>query len=188
MSLQFDAASHEYRFDGRVLPSVTTIINAVLRPDYSYADPWHMERGTAVHKAAEIIGQGKRLGPICDAIAGQVEAVKRWYADHSGFAVTAVERRVHTQSYAGTLDLWGEMDDRHLLLDWKCGPHLTTCWQLGAYAHALKVTDRIEVKRGRGVTLNGDGTYNETEDYDLKRYATEFQWIFGVWKIKKGMK
>jgi hypothetical protein len=186
--LQFDSATHTYTLDGIRLPSVTGIINAVLQPDYSYADEWHMERGQAVHKAAELIGLGKHLAPVCDAIAGRVEAVRKWYADHPAVTVLAVEERVHTQSYAGTLD--ARMQDRKgpFLLDWKCGPHVTTCWQLGGYAHALKSETGIEVRRGRGVTLNDDGTYNETEDYDLRRYATEFQWIFGVYGIKKGMK
>jgi hypothetical protein len=186
--LQFDAATHTYALNGIRLPSVTGIVNAVLQPDYSYADEWHMERGQAVHKAAELIGLGKHLAPVCDAIAGRVEAVRKWYADHPGFAVTAVERRVHTQSYAGTLDLWGEESGKHILLDWKCGPHVTTCWQLGGYAHALKSETGIEVRRGRGVTLNDDGTYTETEDYDLRRYATEFQWVLGVYRIKQEMK
>jgi len=44
-----------------------------------------------------------------------------------------------------------------------------------------------QIKRGRGVTLNDDGTYKETEDYDMRRYATEWQWIKGVYDIKKGM-
>ena len=186
--LTFDEVAHEYRVAGRVVPSVTQIVNAVLAPDYSRCEPWHMERGRAVHRAAELIGLGKHLAPVCDAIAGRVEAVRRWYAEHPGFAVTAVERRVHTKSYAGTLDLWGEESGKHLLLDWKCGPHITTCWQLGGYAHALKSETGIEVRKGRGVTLNDDGTYNETEDYDLRRYATEWQWIMGVYRIKKGMK
>jgi hypothetical protein len=180
---------HVYTLNGRVIPGVTSVINAVLQPDYSYATEWHMQRGTAVHKAAELIMTGKRIGPVCDAIQGQVEALKRWRADHAGIEVISVERRVHTASYGGTLDLLFTDSKRGaVLLDWKCGPHITTCWQLGGYAHALKTTDKIEARWGRGVTLNGDGTYNETEDYDLRRYVTEWQWIFGVWKIKQGVK
>ena len=186
--LTFDEALHEYHINGRVVPSVTQIVNAVLAPDYSFATEWHMERGKAVHRAAELIGLGKHLAPVCDAIAGRVEAVRRWYADHPAVKVLEVEMRVNTRSYAGTLDLLCEDRKGMLLVDWKCGQHLTTCWQLGGYANALKHSHEITVRRGRGVTLNDDGTYTETEDYDLRRYATEFQWVLGVYKIKKGMK
>jgi hypothetical protein len=184
----FDEAAHEYRVAGRAVPSVTQIVNAVLAPDYSRCEPWHMERGRAVHRAAELIGLGKHLAPVCDAIAGRVEAVRRWYAEHPAAKVLEVEMRVHTRSYAGTLDLLCEDKKGLLLVDWKCGPHLTTCWQLGGYANAIKAMNRTPIKRGRGVTVNGDGTYEETEDYDLRRYENEFQWIMGVYGIKKGIK
>jgi hypothetical protein len=187
-TLTFYDALHEYRIDGRIVPSVTEIIEAVLQPDYSYADEWHKERGGAVHKAAELIGLGKHLAPVCDAIAGYVEAVRKWYAEHPEVVVLGVEMRVHTRSYAGTLDLLASDAKGPFVLDWKCGPHITTCWQLGGYANAIKAMNGTQIKRGRGVTLNDDGTYKETEDYDMRRYATEFQWIMGVHGIKKGMK
>ena len=186
--LTFDEALHEYRINGRVVPSVTQIVNAVLAPDYSFATEWHMARGRAVHRAAELIGLGKHLAPVCDAIAGHVEALRRWCAEHPEIKVLDVETRVYTRSYAGTLDLLCADRKGLLLVDWKCGQHLTTCWQLGGYANAIKAMNGTQIKRGRGVTLNEDGTYQETEDYDLRRYATEFQWVLGVYKIKKGMK
>ena len=186
-TLTFNETSHEYRIDGRIVPSVTQIVNAVLQPDYSHCGPWHMERGTAVHRAAELIGLGKHLAPVCNAIAGYVDAVRRWYAEHPEVVVLGVEMRVHARSYAGTLDLLASDSKGPFLLDWKCGPHITTCWQLGGYANAIKAMNGTQIKRGRGVTLNDDGTYKETEDYDMRRYATEFQWIMGVHGIKKGM-
>jgi len=187
-TLTFNETRHEYRVSGVVVPSVTQIVNAVLQPDYSHCGPWHMERGAAVHRAAELIGLGKHLASVCDAIAGHVAAVRRWYAEHPEVVVLGVETRVHTRSYAGTLDLLASDAKGPFLLDWKCGPHITTCWQLGGYANAIKAMNGTQIKRGRGVTLNDDGTYKETEDYDMRRYATEFQWVLGVYKIKKGMK
>jgi hypothetical protein len=187
-SIQFDPATHRYTINGRELPHVTGILEDVLAPDYSYANEWHMERGQAVHRAAELIGQGKTLAPVCEAIAGRVEAVKRWHGDHAGVEVLAVERRVWTPHYAGTLDLLARDRKGLFLLDWKCGGHMTTCWQLGAYAYAHESMTGETVKRGRGVTLNDDGTYKETEEYDLRRYATEWRWILAVWQIKQKVK
>ena len=187
-TLTLDPDLHEYRINGRVVPSVTQIVTDVLDPDYSHCEPWHLERGRAVHKAAELIGRGKTLGTVCEAIAGQVEAVRRWYYEHPAVKVVDVEMQVCTRAYAGTLDLLCEDRKGLLLVDWKCGQHLTTCWQLGGYANALKHSHGVAVKRGRGVTLNDDGTYKETEDYELRRYGNEFLWIHGVWSIKRGMK
>ena len=187
-SIKFDPATHTYRPNGRELPHVTGILEDMLAPDYSYADELDLKRGQAVHKAAELIGRGKTLAPVCEAIAGRVEAVRRWYADHSGVEVLAVEYRAWTPHYAGTLDLLARDDKGQFILDWKCGPHVTTCWQLGAYAYACASMGGKMITRGRGVTLNDDGTYRETEDYDLRRYATEWRWILAVWQIKQKVK
>jgi hypothetical protein len=193
--LTFAPGPHKYRLDGEPVPSVTQVLNSEM-PGWQ-AGEWYLQRGIVVHACAAHIARDQEFAlDLSDQtpedradIEGRIEACRRFFREMEPH-VLAVEYRVFSarHRYAGTLDLFGRDGKGYLLLDWKCGPHITTCWQLGGYAHALKSETGVEVRRGRGVTLNDDGTYNETEDYDLRRYATEWQWILGVYRIKKGMK
>lgn len=60
--LTFNPENHEYRFNGTVVPSVTTVLKSVGIPDLSFVDRNVLEKacafGTSVHLACELWDKG----------------------------------------------------------------------------------------------------------------------------------
>ncbi|MDP2322527.1 MAG: hypothetical protein Q8N51_00665 [Gammaproteobacteria bacterium] len=123
MTLEFHAATHTYRLDGRSVPSVTE----VLKPLYSFdgipADVMETARvrGSWIHAAVDLYNRG-----VLD-VATVSEDVKPYLAnwlrflDESRAIVTAGEMRVASRKYgyAGTLDTLCEMPLGETLVDVK---------------------------------------------------------------------
>jgi hypothetical protein len=120
--LQFDEATHTYTLGGVVLPSVTQVLQ-VLPNGYHMVDPDVLERaaklGTAVHDiiARDIAGD-------LDEEAVEFELLPyldmwRHFRGTSGFEPILSEERVYSEQYgyAGTLDLFGRLKGRHVLID-----------------------------------------------------------------------
>lgn len=122
--VQFSAADHTYTLDGVRVPSVTQILQS-LPNEYAMVDPDVLER------AAEI---GRKVhGMIEDDVHGRVEIESydagllpyldmwREFLCASGFRVIASEQIVYSlrYRYAGTLDLFGRLNDRYALIDTK---------------------------------------------------------------------
>jgi hypothetical protein len=61
--LEFDAATHTYRLDGELVPSVTTVLKSVGLVEYSHIPQDVLQaaahRGTAVHYALELLDRGE---------------------------------------------------------------------------------------------------------------------------------
>ena len=181
--LQFDEATHTYRYAGAILPSVTQILKAVLPVSYFGATDWHMERGHAVHACAALECQGIQYehDPQID---GQVQAIRSWLAARKP-RIIAVERRVmHTGAfpYAGTLDLLCGLTKGVALIDWKGSASPWDQWQLGGYADAL-ACEGIEVKHGLVIQLNENGTYKEGGWINLRRARNEWRSILNVYAM-----
>jgi hypothetical protein len=71
-------------------------------------------------------------------------------------SVIDVEVRVHDEElgYAGTLDVYGMLRERPIVLDWKTGiMPISVGPQTAAYAHALLGTDEWKDARRWGVAL-----------------------------------
>lgn len=142
--LTFDPAEHRYTLDGRVLPSVTQILEPY--EDWSGINPEvlaaAMERGTRVHAAAALMLDGF-IGPhdSGDDIAPYLVQFDRFLSE-SGFVSALSEARVYSTKlgYAGTLDLYGGLPNRKsVLIDIKTGSVPRTAGpQTAAYARALK--------------------------------------------------
>lgn len=108
--LSFDEPSHTYRWNERVVPSVTQ----ALAPwcDFSHIPPAVLERarqqGVAIHKMVELLCNGLPFA-MPDWMHGHREAFNR-FLDDTGFECWAAERRLyHPIGYAGTADLFGLM-------------------------------------------------------------------------------
>jgi hypothetical protein len=106
--LTFDEEHHIFTVNGKVIPSVTTILKkAGMTPDYSFVDPWYAQRGTYVHKATELWEKGTLDEDTIDPlISGYVDAYKACRRDFP-VTVTGQEIRLwHPQlKYAGIIDM-----------------------------------------------------------------------------------
>jgi hypothetical protein len=108
--LSFDEAHHIFTADGKVIPSVTTVLKrAGMTPDWSkIADiEWYADRGTAIHKATELWEKGTLDEDSVDPlIQPYVDAYKACRRDFP-VKVTGQEVRLwHPQlRYAGIVDM-----------------------------------------------------------------------------------
>jgi len=155
--LVFSAARHEYRLDGRVLPSVTQILAPL--EDFGSVPAEVLARaaefGTHVHQAINLM-----LRCVLDwnsldlALVPYVAGAQR-FVEESGLHVIASEMRVYHKGlhFAGTLDLLADWKGSRCLFDWKTGAiPRSTGPQLAGYALAL-ATAAPPVKRRYCVQL-----------------------------------
>jgi len=177
--LTFDAASHTYRLDGEVVPSVTQVLDA--HQDFSMIPPDVLERkrqlGEALHIAAAIEAQGGEIDE--DSLDEQViPYLNGWRAFVAAYDYQPIhcERQVAHPllRYAGTLDDFGTMNvprdggpERMLVLIDKKATFAISPWvgpQTAAYLEALKAELKITEPVARFVVqLKPDGTFKPLE-------------------------
>lgn len=160
--LTFDRDKHEYRLNGRVVPSVTQILDSFVDLSRIPADVLERKRqiGTAVHAAIDLdCSNDLDEESIAPAWAGYFAGWRKFKAE-SGFIVESSERQVADKSgaYAGTLDLIGELPKHRALIDTKCTTSLypTVGPQTAAYAKAAGETRIARY----ALLLTPDGRYN----------------------------
>ena len=195
--LTFDPILHEYRIDGRFIPSVTYILKSVnMTTNYAAVDPLVLqraaERGTAVHKAIEYLnGPGLDWGSLHPDLIPYVQAYQKFTANHV-FDYLYGEKILYSEQwdYAGTPDLIGYIDGVLTLLDIKCTYELDEpgvevqlagyeqLWNENRYNHA-------QVNQIAALHLRRDGTFylhvcNDGEAWPLFTYAL----MITQWRLK----
>lgn len=159
--LTFDEAAHEYRLGGARLPSVTQLLQQL----HSFAGvpaavlAAAAERGTAVHKACELLDLDDLDESTVDSsLVGYVEAWKAFMRDKTP-NWRHIELIAHHQTlrYAGMLDRFGEIDGDEWVVDIKTSATDHPVWgiQTAAYAHLLNKPNA----RRATVQLRPNGTY-----------------------------
>lgn len=139
MAFLFDPAEHAYYLDGARLPSVTQILHeAGIGTDYSMVPPQILEHkrqvGVAVHAACRLVDEGELdESTVADEIAPYVGSYQQFLAD-TGFRAIGTELPLYDEvrGYAGTPDVWGDLNGRFALLDRK------TLWTLDMPTAALQ--------------------------------------------------
>ena len=165
--LEFDEATHTYRLDGNVLPSVTTIMKPLSAFEYRNVPESALEkaadRGTTVHNAIEIfIKYG--IDDIPTEFRPYLDAFIDWWNEKKPVVIGSEIRLYHRMfRYCGTCDLLCLIDGKLILIDYKttyavmekmCGV------QLEGYAKALS-SHGINVDEKRILHLKKDGKYKE---------------------------
>lgn len=126
-NLQFDADTHTYTLDGKVIPSVTQLTEiystTVLEEDSDLELTFEMaaERGTFLHGYLEhcLAGGDPADYEIPDAYSGYVDAINLFLAEHE-LEPMLIETPMHcTDCFAGTPDYIGNFDGKLAILDWK---------------------------------------------------------------------
>lgn len=162
--LAFNAERHEYTWDGRRVPGVTSVLQAAGMLNFGNAGEdrleWARERGRKVHRLCELDAKNDLdEDSVDESFAGYLEADRRFRRE-TGFVCLYSELRVFHESlgYAGTLDDFGRLGKEDVLLDRKTGkPQRATGPQTAAYLAAL-MEGKHKVKR-YALHLNADGTY-----------------------------
>lgn len=155
--------SHTYLLDGQIVPSVSTIIK-----DGKYANiPKYIleksaEKGTAVHKATEDLDTGKEI-VISNEWMPYVYQYIDFRVDMPEVEIYPEQREmmVHTEEYAGTIDIVGKLKDKILIADIKTTSKLyedSIALQLAGYitAHAYMHGNKKEDYVGAVVWLQKD--------------------------------
>lgn len=113
MSLVFEPEGHVYTWQGRRVPSVTQIVHeAGCSAFWGVGTSWYMERGSALHLAAQLWDEGDLDESSVDpAIAVHLAAYKTFLrANESELVIETIEQPAyHPRGYAGTYDrgiLW----------------------------------------------------------------------------------
>lgn len=163
--LVFDEEKHLYRLNGRIIPSVTTLMKPLSQSYYYGIDEDVLNkaayRGTSVHNAIEnFIRFG--VDDISQEYKGYFDAFKKWYA-HWNPEVLATESRVYHKflMYAGTTDLACIIQNKTVCIDFKTSATINkalTGVQLEGYSQAY-TSHGIVFDQKAIVHLKNDGTY-----------------------------
>lgn len=183
---EFDAETHTYRIDGKVVPSVTQVLQEAGFVDTRWYTEAGRARGEAIHIITELYDSGTLLADaVPEELRGYLAAWRKFLAD-TGAEVVENECRVFnpTYGYAGTIDrlvIWSKKVDA--ILDIKGGG--VGKWepiQTAAYAGCTP-SPRITPPR-YAIHLRSSGKYtlceheNFPRDFDVFRGAL----IVANWK------
>lgn len=164
----FDEATHTYRLDGKVIPSVTQILKPLY--DFSFAKPDVLSRaasfGTALHKACELHLLGDLDTETLDEnLKLPLSAFVKWAESAlAGECFVCETSLYHPRlKYAGTPDI---IIDGQAIVDIKSRPfnEKTDPLQLVAYEHMWMNTDGHSSGPYKHIVLElkQDGTFVET--------------------------
>lgn len=165
--LTFEEKAHQYKLNGLVLPSVTTIMKPLSEDVYGSIDEQVLnraaQRGTAVHNAIEnYIKFG--IEDIPPEHEGYFKAFLKWFEEHNVVPYGTEIKLYHKGlMYAGTADMAASVDGIDTLVDFKTSASVSKMLggvQLEAYDRALASHDS-EMKFGQKLILHlkKDGKY-----------------------------
>ncbi len=124
--IEFDSETHTYRSEGRVIPSVTQVMQAVNIIDSSYYTDFGATRGTYVHKAVNLRALGKLDENSLDEHTEPYLCQYDKFVKETGFQVLSSEQPVSYRHgavdkilYCGTYDLIGILNGHDVLIDVK---------------------------------------------------------------------
>lgn len=167
----FDEATHTYRIEGKVIPSVSEIVRRILPNQYKDVPEFVLRKaaefGTDVHSMIEVYNDTGLYLPAEDERKNH--CLDEWIKLKDGITIKASEMRVHYKDiYAGTFDALAEMDGKLALIDFKTTSkvheeYLTL--QLNLYRMALESLSEGRVERLAGIWLpkKGKGKIVECE-------------------------
>jgi len=195
--IHFDEATHTYSLDGKKLPSVTEICG--LLNNWGDINPAILmqaaRRGTVVHEYCELVDYGvDEDGIECEPeLAGYVIAYMRFLRDYKPLW-ECVEQKVYSDQFgfAGTLDRFGTIDGKPVLLDIKTsssvGKLQKIIWACQLSAYVLLLAKEGEDIRRWNLVLKRDGKYQLIDASESeKKYAFSgfslFNTLLLIWKI-----
>jgi hypothetical protein len=173
--LEFNEEIHQYTLNGKIIPSVTQIIDEILGHAWS-ADEWYLRRGRAVHACAAFIALNQvfRYDP---QIEGQVKALRLFFSQMKPQVITVESKMLsHIFRFAGTPDLFCRINGKPAIVDFKASlDKERTKLQLGGYSVLIGETlGGKPPDKGYGVEILPTGKYRMSETFDLRQARKEF--------------
>jgi len=190
MSLTFEPDSHEYKWNGSVIPSVTQ----VLEPISGYSGiPEHVlrvaaERGTTIHRITELHDYGV-LTEFGEQYQPYLDAWKTFcFAKDVEIELVELQMYHDKIKYAGTLDRVIRVKGKRILLDIKSTYKLMPAVgpQTAAYAQVFNHLNPDDpVKERWCVRLKKDGSFDLHKCKD-RQDLTIFQSCLNIklWRMK----
>lgn len=195
VAIEFDEASHTYRIAGRVVPSVTQVLQSLF--DFDKVPPdvleYKQRLGQAVHDACElVIYDDLDEASLDPALVGYVAGFRAFLAE-TLFKAEETEEVVVSTRYGfvvpGRLDLIGTIGGWRWNIDIKsattvnlAAAKLQTAAYSAAYAERVRDERKLVHKRG-ALQLFPNGTYKLhtfTSDLDLAAFISLYQ--FQTWR------
>jgi len=191
--LTFNPTGHVYELDGKILPSVTQVLNVV---PLNFCCPATVlaaaqERGTHVHAATAYDDEA-----TLEEVSVRPEILPylvawRKFKIQTCFVPRVIEKIGANRKlgYAGTLDRIGTVGKRHWLVDIKTGvPDARTCLQTAAYAELDEIKAEFPVLDRYSVELRDDGTFRMSERFKSATDFRVFQAYLAVYNFERGRK
>lgn len=191
--LEFDPVAHAYRWQGRPVPGVTTIIRGALGDPFERVAANVLEharqRGQAVHKACELDDAGDLDETTVDVRIWPYVAAWRAFRREFRFRVIFAERPLFSDvhGYAGTPDCAIALPDgAHAVVDRKTGlPGPAAALQTAAYAHLIDATfGAADPMRRFALRMLPTGKYR-FDEYTNPRDWPDFLGCLAVHRLKE---
>lgn len=164
--LLFFDTDHKYTLDGETLPSVSEVTRFISREIYGDIGQFNLdraaERGTAVHKATEVLDKYGKV-EISEDIEPYIKAYVAFRHEHE-CEWKYIERQSYEpeKRYAGTIDRLGTLDGACTLLDIKTTANISKRHRT-LYSVCLTLYRRMfpedDVQQLMILQLKKDGTY-----------------------------
>ncbi len=177
MTVTLDPLTHVYRTDdGREMPSVTRILEAIGVREIYRGDPIYGTRGTWVHRATELVDAGdldwERAEADQPEWIGYVRAYERFRAENV-IEILGTEEIVWSETmwYAGMCDRRVKRGKLLVRLDFKTGePSRSDIVQLAGYDATAERHDL------RPVYLRKDGSYRAGPVSEAEQETARHVW------------
>jgi len=194
--LEFDHESHTYRFDGDIVPGVTSVLEDVGLSDFSMVPPDVLAQaqafGTEVHNITEQFDKDEPIDAKYSESAGLYLCHYIKFLNDFDVEILEVEKKLFCKKYkyAGTLDriaILKKISDKPCLFDIKTGGKAKSHQiQTAAYEYANKQDKRSNMDRYT-LYLEDDG-YNLSEVYKSRQDFDVFLGALSVYNFKRGSK
>jgi hypothetical protein len=174
-----DEEEHVYRFQGRVVPGITRLMEPI--HSYDGVPEWILERkaelGSCVHLATELYDRDDLdEASLSEDLAPYLEAWKAFRKEHAG-RIHAVEPKLYHSGmgYAGQPDRWMQIETEYDVLEIKTTSRLFNAVgvQLAAQERLLQAACPSHTRKpGKrfAIQLKADGRYT------LREYRDPHDW------------
>jgi len=194
MNVEFNEERHEYRINGRIVPSVTQILGDTF-PGLYAGIPEHIlmrraQIGTAVHRAIELYLDSKlNVDSLHAEVRPLFESWLKWWRLVEDTAVTLYsERRFGSLlGYAGCDDWFGTIGLEEWEIDWKTttAPKLTHQIQTAGYHVGIGASPAT--RRGC-LYCQRDGSIAQLIEHKDHKDITDWMAILRVYQLKGALK